>query len=126
MLNAEHRDLAAAGVGDQQITPVTGGLEGALRADALTGAGSAGDEWRAGNRCERAVWMSIETGDGIDPSGVVVDVQVANDVRAERFGLGDTERAAKNQRERADRSGYACGYMHVFKSSSQCISARGI
>src|SRR5579864_7892612 len=109
MTNAEHGDLAATGVGDQQITPITRGLEGTLRPDALTGASPAGNEWRAGNWCERAVWMSIEASDRIDASGVVVDVEVADDVGIEGFSLGGAERAAKNQRERADRGGCACG-----------------
>jgi hypothetical protein len=54
----------------------------------MAGAGSADRERRPGDRCQASIVVTVEARNAVDRRGVVVDVDVPDDVRSVRAGRG--------------------------------------
>src|SRR5260370_13141163 len=64
-MDAENRDLVAAGVNRKQVASIASYLQRALRADNAACPRAAGSERRAGQRRERTVAMADKGPDGV-------------------------------------------------------------
>ena len=73
-VDAQHRDLIAAGVDGQQVLAAARDLQGALRTDAGSRSRATRHERRSVQRRQRTVGVPVEGGDRVRSRGVVVDV----------------------------------------------------